>query len=401
MKKYQRTMLPFALLLGGVLIAVILFKFQPQASKAATGVKLPTVRIVEAIAAPGTSEIRTTGVVGPSQQITVLPEVTGKILFRSDNLVPGGRVSKDDVLLRIDPRQYSLSIKQQQSQVQQANLNLRLEESRHKIARREWKILGDNSTDEDKDLALRKPQLKTSQESLKAAKSSLEQAKLNLSKTVIRAPFSAMVVSENSDVGQVVGPGQVVATLIGTNRFWINATVPVEQLPWIKVPGFNSEESSVVQIEQRFPDAPNIVREGRVLGLAGGLDPKTRTAQLLIGLDAPLDPPDGEMPLLNGAFVYLDILGRERESTINLPRTAIVQGNKVWVVGKDDRLMQKEVTIGWGDDESVTLTAGLETGERVVTTQLSLPVNGMQVKIDVAPVAAEEKAIKPTQESQS
>jgi hypothetical protein len=85
--------------------------------------------------------------------------------------------------------------------------------------------------------------------------------------------------------------------------------------------------------------------------------------------------------ILYGAYVDLLIFGRKVENTFLIPRIALVEGRKVWVVNSDNRLASKDVTIGWGNPTSVAVLEGLTQGDRIVVTPLSMPVSGMQVSI--------------------
>jgi len=54
-----------------------------------------------------------------------------------------------------------------------------------------------------------------------AAKAAVARATLNVSRTRLRAPFPAVVVSESADPGQFLGPGAGVAVLAGTDAAWV------------------------------------------------------------------------------------------------------------------------------------------------------------------------------------
>ena len=70
-----------------------------------------------------------------------------------------------------------------------------------------------------------------------------DQAAATLEKTIVRAPFDAIVQSENVDIGQLVGPSGPVATLIGTETFWVRVSIPIEQLAWLRFPEGEAEGS--------------------------------------------------------------------------------------------------------------------------------------------------------------
>ena len=381
MKVSKRIALPLAILLVGILITAAMIIFKPKASRSERTRTAPTVEVMVVESATLPARVRSTGTVIASEQISLLPEVSGRIVFQSDKLVPGGRFGQGDLIARIDSRDYSLAVQQEESRVRQAELDLQLEQSRQKTAKREWELLGDQRPKSEAALALRKPHLVAAQENLKAAQGNLTRAKLNLSRTTLRAPFNCLVVNEHIDVGQVVGPTSVAATLIGTDRFWIKASVPVDRLGLLQIPGFNAETASRVRIVHDLGGGSKVERQGVMFGLAGQLDPQTRTALLLVVIDNPLDPPAGASPILNGAYVDLEFFGRDVVDAIVVPRLALVEGRKVWVVGPDHRLVSRDVEILWGEADTVAVTGGLKSGDRIVVTPLALPIEGMQVRV--------------------
>ncbi|MCZ7585189.1 MAG: efflux RND transporter periplasmic adaptor subunit [Deltaproteobacteria bacterium] len=380
MARWKRIALPVGVVLAAVLIAVAMVEFKPSATRAALQRPAPNVEILVADPKPAVVRVPATGVVKPSQQVGVIPEITGKVVHQSKNLVPGGLLKKGEVMIRVDARDYLLAAKQEESRVRQAELDLELERGRVEVARKEWELLGDDRPEDQAGLALRRPQLETVRQNLESARSALEKAQLNLSRTVIRAPFNALVASESVDVGQVIAPGREIAVIAGIDRFWVEASIPVERLADIDVPRPGFDGSSAVVVKHELDAGRAIEREGQVLGLAGGLDPQTRTARILVGVDDPLNPPDGKLPLLPGAFVTLDIFGHEVPGAVEVPRSALVDGSRVWIADAEDKLASRDVRVAWGTDHDVFITDGLDAGDRVVLTRLGMPIDGMPVQ---------------------
>jgi multidrug efflux pump subunit AcrA (membrane-fusion protein) len=226
-------------------------------------------------------------------------------------------------------------------------------------------------------------------------------ATLNVSRTRLRAPFPAVVVSESADPGQFLGPGAGVAVLAGTDAAWVTVAVPLDRVSSLEIPGVEGHTGagSAATVTQSLADGRQIARDGRVIGLGGQLDPATRTAQVLVEIARPLDPPDGGMPLLFGAFVDVALQGREAPGTIAVARSLLRDGNTVWVAAADDTLQPRRVQVGAGDDRTVLLRSGLQEGDRVVTSALSLPIAGARVALKGAPTAdAADAADAPAQE---
>jgi RND family efflux transporter MFP subunit len=325
-----------------------------------------------------------TGVVRPDREVTVLPQVGGRIVSTSERLVPGGRFAAGEVMAQIDPRDYQLSVRQAESQLAQAHTEYQLEEGRQATARREWALVGDDRPAVEAAMALRAPQKAQAERALASAEAGLEQARLNLSRSSLTAPFNALVVSESVDVGQVVGASSQVARLVGTDRFRVEVSVPFEQLTALDIPGVNAPvgegAGSRAVITHALGAGRALTREGRVLSLAGELDPQTRNARLLVVIDDPLEAAAGELPLMPGAFVDVVLHGRAVEGAYEVPRSAVYDGDRVWTVDAEGRLDAVEVTAGWSDAEHLLVTAGLSPGAQIVVSPLSLPLEGAPVR---------------------
>ncbi len=377
-KVLTRVVAPLAVVLLGAACAGAMVALSPSAERTTPPPKVATVEVAEATPTDQAAVVRATGAVQPARQIVLLPEVAGRIVEVHDQLVPGGRVSAGETLARIDARDYRILVAQEEARLRQAEVEFQLELGRQGIAKREWELLGDGRSAEEVPLALRGPQLLAAEQALESARSGLQRAQLNLSRTNLRAPFDAVVLSESVDVGQVVGASSQVATLVGTEELWVKVSVPMEQVAAVELPS-DEGAGSPARITQRLPDGTTIQRRGAVRQLYGQLDPQTRTASLLVAIQQPMDGPG--LPLLPGAYVDVEIRGRTLPGTFRVPRVALSEGDQVWVVS-DDKLARRTVQIGWRDDSDVVVTRGLNPGDQVVTSPLALAIEGMAVRID-------------------
>ena len=148
----------------------------------------------------------------------------------------------------------------------------------------------------------------------------------------------------------------------------------------IGVPGQSAGEGSKARVVQRLGDRGTVERPGRVIRLVGELDPESRTAQVLVEVERPFDPPPGELPLLPGAFVEVELEGQEPLPVVPVPRLAVVEGHHTWVVDGEQRLRKRQLQIAWGDDARIYASAGLSAGDRVVVTPPPTALEGMEVR---------------------
>lgn len=382
---WSRLFLPAIIVAGAVMGAGVLSSLAPASPQTEPELALPVVDVVELRTADTGVLLRANGLVEPARSVQLLPEVTGRITSVSSSVRPGGRLSQGQVVARIDARDYQLALEQERSRVRQAELDLSLEGSRQGVAERSWELLGDDRSEEAAALALRRPHFASAELRLAAAQAGLERAELALERTALRAPFNAVVVSESLEVGQVVAPGSPLAQLVGTDTSWVRVSLPVQRLSFLDIPGFaGAEEGSSATVRQRLPDGNQIEREGRIVELLGQLDPSTRTAELLIEVVGPMDTEGAGLPLLSGAYVEVSIDGRALEGTWTIPRRALREGDHIWVVGSEEKLVRRPVQLRWADAEVAYIRGDFSNGERIITSALALPLEGMEVRVSDA-----------------
>ena len=390
----SRVLFPAAILGAAGFGASTLVQSAETTEKDPPPVVAPLVEVVPVHRATLSALVVGTGVVEPEREVTLSAEVSGRLTKVSDSLVVGGRVKKGDFIAKVDGRTYDLTVRQQNSQVAKARSDLALEKGRGSVAEREWELLGDGASKRKRSaLALREPQREAAEVALESAKASLDRAKFDRGRTRVVAPFNATVTRESVEVGAYMAPGAQVATLIGTDAFRVRVSLPVEDLALIEVPGLHGTQGSKARVLQEL-GSRTIEREGTVVRLVGELDPESRTAQVLVQVLNPLDPPEGELPLLPGAFVRVEIDGKEAEDVSPVPRTALSEGSRVWVVAKDNTIAPRQLSIAWSDGETVYASAGVEDGERLLITDLPTLVKGMTVRVSEAK-PADADAAKP------
>ncbi len=320
--------------------------------------------------------VAATGLISPGREVSVIPEVSGRIVYVSDRLVPGGRFRTGEVMARIDARDYELAVEQQRGLVRSAELEVEMERARQAIALEEWRLLGDGG--EPSPLVLRESQRAAAEMNLNANRSALERAQLGLERTELRAPFNATVLSETVDEGQVVGPQSQVARLIGTDNVRILLSVRLEDLELIEL-SVDGEEGSLVVVRQRVGADRVVERTGRVAHRVDELDPETRRAQVLVLVENPMSLGDA-LPLLPGAFVDAEVRGRSIEGAIAVPRAAVYDGNTVWVLSPQSTLERRSISRVWSDDTYVYVKEGLEDGALLVLSPLVNPVEGASAR---------------------
>lgn len=377
-KKKRKWVLSIAVLAAANVWALLLIATKEEPPRAETPLEGTLVEVMEARRERHDVSLHAKGTVVPAQEVVLQAEVGGRAIWQSSELVPGGRFDVGQAILRIDPRDYDLAVEGFRSEVNRARLELRLETRRAEVAKREWSSFGDLDASEDqRALAQREPQLEAARLALRAAQSALERAKLDRARTVLRAPFNAMVISENVDPGQLISPQTDVARLIKTDEFHVQVSIPVGSLRTIEAPT-DQDPGSSVSVVQRVGEQ-TIEREGEVIRQLADLDPRGAMARVLVRIDDPLG--NGEdLPLLLGSYVDVAIAAKPIEGAIRVPRSALHGGRQVYVMNDDDLLEIREVAVAWTLPDALLVSNGLNPGERVVTSRISTPVPNMRLR---------------------
>lgn len=386
------------LLLGGtfklaiaaliIIAAVLVFRHQMKTSPRAQRKKPPRqaklVQVIPAQKGSCPTVVEAMGPVVPAQQVTLQPQVSGRIVSISDALIPGGIVHAGEGLIGIDPCDYEILVQQRQGDVARARRDLKVEQGNQAVARQEYELLGEVIAEEDRELVLRQPQLASAQAALDSAQAALQKAQLDLTRCNINVPFNAIIQEKLVDLGATVSLNTRLATLIATDEAWIELKVPTSELKWLTIPQKNGDPGSSVKIHNTLAWGPDRFRTGRVVRLYAELESEGRLSQLLVAVDDPfcLKPENRDKPkLLIGSFVSARIEGQTLDAVFAIERP-FVHGKTVWIMDPNDQLEIRPVEVVFAGPDKVFIGAGLAEDERLVVTDIAAPVAGMPLRLD-------------------
>ncbi|MDP8263505.1 MAG: efflux RND transporter periplasmic adaptor subunit [Candidatus Ancaeobacter aquaticus] len=383
----KRSFLPVIIIGIGVALAAIIILTKPV-EKQRKFEQVPVLVQVEPL--KSSSElitVRAMGTVIPAQEIVLKPRVSGEVLEISPHFIPGGRFKTGELILQIDPADYKLIEEQKEAEVARAQYDYKMELGQQEIAKHEWGMI-ETSKDQnelDQELVLRKPHLKKAKASLGAAQASLERADLDLKRTSVTAPFNCVVRSKNVDLGAQVDPQTQLATLIGTDEYWVQVSIPVSRLKWLTLPTNIHKTGSSTVIQLSAEDNRENEWEGHIVGRNSELETQGRMAQVLVSVKDPLDldhTAGPKIPLLIGSYVNVQIEGKTIDAVYTIPRSALRDGNKIWIVGSDNTLLIKKVAIVWREEDQVYVKNNITNGDLLVTSNIPIPVAGIKLEIE-------------------
>jgi RND family efflux transporter MFP subunit len=379
---YLSIVLSIAVLAAGVVGTAYIGKKAPKARKRPPAKMTPLVQVTRVHPGAHKVVVGAMGTVIPAREIILESRVAGEIVALHPAFTVGGFLDKGSEVLRIDPEDYQLAVTLAQAKIKDSESVLKVVEEDAAASEEEWRLLYKANPQGYKIPALvaKKPQLEAAKAKLAADSADLQKAKLNLARTRIRAPFNAIVRAKHVDIGSQVSSQEQLAELVGTDRYWIRASIPINRLSWILIPGNPAGSGSRVRISHRNGDE----LAGTVIKLLGDLETEGRMARILVEVKDPLGlkvKGKYQLPLLIGEYVRIEIEGRELQNVYRIPRSTLRDDTNIWIASDGGRLEIRSVKILWRDAQTVVLEEGLEPNSRLIVSDLAAPVNGMPVKI--------------------
>jgi RND family efflux transporter MFP subunit len=381
---YAKRALPFlVVIIVAGLATAYLMSAPSHAKRGKPSREARLVEVVDITSDRAPLSIEAWGTVEAARQINLQSQVAGEIQQIGKGFQPGAYADKGSLLLQIDRADYEMTLRQRHAELTKAKADLALEIGKAAVAEQEFELLSQETapSPEQRSLMLREPQQATARATVASAQAVLAAAELDLTRTRVTAPFNALILERHADLGARVSTGGNIATLVGTDTFWVELAVPAATLRWIDLPTQNTPGAQVSLFQDKVWDKDSF-REGRVIRLRGDLDQKGRMARLLVEVKDPLALNDKtQQPLLIGAFVRAEIKGRELQDVIALERNWVRDGDRVWVMDSEDKLALRQPHVVYRGVDKVYVRGGLQPEDRVVISDLSVAAEGMPLRL--------------------
>ena len=341
-------------------------------------------------AGSGAIRVRGGGTVRPSAEIPIAAEVGGRVAWVSPAFVSGGRISRGEILLRIDSTVYKNAVDVALADVEQEQVDLLEAEAEVRQAIDEWNRMADrNQVDSVSPnvLATRQPQLEAAGAALGRAEALLEDARMALQHTSVRAPFDGIVREASVSQGRIVAPGEPLGRIYGTDEVEV-------------VVRLSDEDAALVdRLWDARPGNPGTRISAEVRSEYGGteygwnayvhraepaLHPLTRMVTVVLRVPRPfeeaVDQP-GRPPLMIGGYATVAIEGRTFDHYAVIPAAALREGDVVWTVREDTLLAIIPVEPVQEMDAEATVLGPIEAGDLVVVSELPFVTDGMAVRV--------------------
>lgn len=329
---------------------------------------LPRVTVQRVSVGTFTSLIDVFGEVKAEENLTLLSQTSGQVVWKSDKFSVGNVVKKGTLLLRIEDVNYRVSLANAKKNLASAHLALLQEQRKQKRAQQDWKRSG--ITGKPSELALRKPQLDMAKTEYKAAEEQVAFAQNNLENTKIYAPFEGVITARSVTLGTLVSQQGNIATLKSVASAEIK--VALSENEWQQLPEIVHGEKVVVQSTYRSEQHWN----GLIDNLDLFVNENNRARNMTVKIAEPLEQ---SPPLLFGSFVRVQIQGKEQKETFKIPSSAVTSDGHIWFE-QDQRLVKYKVSVRFNSDQFVGIDRGdLPKQLNLVRQPLAKYIQGMQV----------------------
>lgn len=302
--------------------------------------------------------IEFTGNLDSVESVDIRARVQGYL--RQAAFTEGAFVKKGDLLFEIEPETYRADRDRAAAALQSAQADL---ERASQDYERVLEAVKSDAVSKQQ-VGTYKAQRDMAEAAVLSAKAALAQAELNLSYTQIESPIDGKISRRFVDQGNLVGAGEntLLANVVRLDPIYVY---------------FNASESEYLDymrdVQREFADEPNklpvhitlanqdeYARAGRLDYMDNRVDPQTGTVQIRGVI------PNPDNLLYPGMYVRIRVSTGTAHDTILIPEKAIMTdlgGKYVLVVGENNILQRRDLTLGMALDRSRVVTDGLDGNE--------------------------------------
>ncbi len=338
------------------------------------------------------------GEVRAKTNIELVTQVTGKVTWVSDKFIEGGQFEAGETLVQIDDSDYQVALKSAEASVAAAQVELEVERATAANRVREWQDLQGKPIEQANPLVLNKPQIDRAKARLSAAQAELAAAKLNYDRTKISAPFAGRIMTKAAELGQFMSRGTSVGRVFATDAMEVRIPMTDVQISELGLRlGYSSQQAVgsgiAANVSAVFGDE---IRSwpAYVKSVDASVDNQTRLLYATVVVEEPFSQSTGGVPLVPGLFVDVEMASPEKIVGLELPRTALRNGNQVYAYHSDELKLKPVKVIYTSLDRVIVAleTSEIEMGEQIITSSVPGAYEGMPVKLPKAEnLAATEK----------
>ncbi len=320
----------------------------------------PVVTVAEPVLYPVQHYLEYNGFLDAVETVQIKARVKG--FLKEIHFKEGDEVSKDDLLYKIDPREYEAGVAKSKADIEKSKADILNSKAQISLAESELErykraAAGGVASKSDQDkaqaqLAASQAQLDTATANVSAAEASLEMAKLDLEYTTIKAPISGRISRTQVTKGNLVGQNEstLLTTIVSMDPLYVYFDIPerdlVEYRKRFRPKGEDGRNATPVEVavatEQGFPHVGAInFRENRV-------ETGTGTIRIRGQIPNPHVHP-GERVLYPGLYARVRIPIGDADPQPVIPEEALMTGQEgrfVYVLTPENMVEKRSVTVG-------------------------------------------------------
>ena len=230
----------------------------------------------------------------------------------------------------------------------------------------------------------------TAQAAIEAAKASIVQAKLNLEYCTIRTPITGIAGVRQVAPGNLVGQNEATLLTSVSNVNPMRVFLSISEREYLMYQRMRSEGKMKGgrDLELILADGSTFPERGRMIIADRAVDLKTGTLSLIAEF------PNPKAVLRPGQFARVRVAASVSENALLVPQKAVTQmqsANVVYVVGANNKVALRTVTVGERVGQDYIILDGLKVGERVIVEGLQKARPGATVNATERPMTAEPK----------
>ncbi len=296
------------------------------------------------------------------------PKVDGFLL--SKLYLEGSYVEKGAPMFQLDKRQAEAAVEQAKGNLEQARAAL----GQAQIDVRRYTPLVAQRAVSQAELDKALSAESAGKAGVDADQAVLDNAMLNLGWTTVVAPISGIAGISKCQIGDLMTPITVMTTISSVNPIYVD--INIAEQDYIRFVRAKTGRAAAQDLELILGDGSIYPRRGRALFVNREVDSRTGTIQVRAEF------PNAGNVLRPGQYARIRAVTETRKSAVLIPQQSVseLQGvYQVGVVGSDDKVTIKTVTLGPQSGDMWVVESGLQAGENVVVDGLQRIKTGMTV----------------------
>jgi multidrug efflux system membrane fusion protein len=303
------------------------------------------------------------------RNVTLQAKASGYL--KQQLVADGTDVKAGDLLYKIDASDYQAALDQVKAQIRRDEASL--DYLRSNLTR--GNELASNGYLAKDGFDLRQSAMRQGEASLAMSHAAEHTAELNLQNTEIRAPFAGRLGRNQAPEGTLIASsaGTPLNTLVQLSPIYVTFNPSETELAEIQ----KAFANGTVDIEAIVPGSDQAPRKGHLTFIDNAIERNTGTIVARATIE------NADFSLLPGQYIRIRLHIRELPDALMVPQTALGSsqfGRYVYVIGKDNVVEQRIVSLGPASGQLVTLTSGVTEGDRIISGNLQKIFPGAPVK---------------------